>query len=73
MNVIITMAAVRRHIKKCKRQNRRYDWLGFTENKELSREVESLFTLWNPCGYSAYNWVNGNEKLRKREQEGVTP
>ena len=70
ISVVITLAAVKRHIKKCNRAGVRYNWLGFVENKDLSPEVEALFTFYNHAGSPVYDWVNGNAKLRELEQEG---
>jgi hypothetical protein len=67
----LTIADVKRHIKRCKKKGVRFNWLGFVENRDLSPEVEALFTLYNPTGRPAYNWVSGNEKLRQLEKEIV--
>lgn len=61
----LTINDLKKHIKKCDKKNVRYNWLGFTENKDLTPEVESLFTLYGRNGYKGYEWVNGNEKLRE--------
>lgn len=62
---MITIRDVKKHIRQCKKQGRRYDWLGFVENKDLSPEVEALFSV----GVHTWDWVNGNEKLRKLEED----
>jgi hypothetical protein len=58
-----TIQDVKKHIKKCNRKGVHFDWLGFTENQDLSPEVESLFRFESPSGYSGYDWVHGNKKL----------
>ena len=60
----LTLADVKRRIRKCDKKNVRYDWLGFVENQDLTNEVESLFTFINYHGATAYDWVNGNNKLK---------
>jgi len=40
-----------------------YNLLGFSENKELTNEVYSLFTF-HSNGYTGYDWVRGNERMR---------
>ena len=65
----VTLSEIRKHIKRCNRRGERYDWLGFTENKDLAPDVEALFILVNPRGLPAYNWVSGNEKLREMERD----
>ena len=69
MTTNITLAAVKRHIKKCQRQGRRYNWLGFVENLDLTPEVEALFTFYDHRGRPVYDWVNGTDKLHQLEQE----
>lgn len=69
----ITLSKVKNHIKKCNRKGVRYDWLRFIENKELTPEVEKLFTLWNPKGAPAYDWVKGNDKLQSLINETPAP
>ena len=39
---MITLSDVKKHIRKCKLYEVRYDWLGFVENKDLSPEVERI-------------------------------
>lgn len=68
-NKPITLWDVRRHIRKCKKKGVRYNWLGFVENRDLTPVVEALFTLPNPRGYPAYDWVNGNAALKHLESE----
>ena len=52
-----------REIKQGKRYS--YNFLGFVENKELTPLVESYFKFVSPTGYTGYDWVKGNEKMRK--------
>jgi hypothetical protein len=59
----VTLRDLKKHIKKCNRLGHRYNWLGYVETRDLSPEVEALFTLSSPTGSPAYNWVSGNEKL----------
>ena len=55
----IGINAVKKHIKYCKRYGKRYNWLGFVENKDLTPEVEALFYM----GNGWWDWVKGNQKL----------
>jgi len=64
---LLTMGKLKSHIKRgLKRNNGQVlGLLGLVENKDLTPEVESLFTFYRngiPCGY---DWVNGNDKLRE--------
>lgn len=59
----ITLNDVKKHIRKCKRLGVRYDWLGFVENKNLTPEVEALFSV----GIGWWDWVRGNSHLRELE------
>jgi hypothetical protein len=61
---MVTLNDLKKHIKKSKRLNKRYNFLEFVENKDLSLEVESYFTL-PAIGITAYDWVNGNSKLKQ--------
>lgn len=58
-------------IKEIKRQYEKhkhfFDFVGWTENKELSREVESYFNY----GGKGYDWVNGNNKLKELIKEVI--
>lgn len=63
----ITIADVRKHIRKCIRYKKRYDWLGFVENRALSPAVERLFSHPTIPGY--WDWVNGNSRLQKIEKQ----
>jgi len=60
-----TLNDLRKHIKNCKKKNRRYNFLGFVENKNLSPEVERLFTFYKMGCACGYDWVNGNDKLEE--------
>jgi hypothetical protein len=44
------------------------NWIAFVENKDLTPEVEALFSVYTSCG-PMYDWVNGNQKLRDLEKE----
>ena len=62
---MITLAHIKAHIRKCKHENRRYNWLGFVENKDLSPNVEALFVVGFLHGW---DWVNGNDKMKELEE-----
>ena len=65
----IDLADIRRHIKKCKKKGVRFDWLRFTENKDLTPAVEALFQVCMPDGRRAgWNWVSGNAALKLLEE-----
>ena len=64
MSKTIKLHDVKKHIKKCRRYKKRFDWLGFVENQDLSPEVEALFTFIGSTGHIGYDWVNGNQKLK---------
>lgn len=62
---MLTLTQLKKHIKKCKNKDVRFNFLGLVENVDLSNEVENLFKLVNPeTGYTGYDWVNGNSDLR---------
>jgi len=61
---MLTLLQLKKHIKKCKRKEIRFDFLGLVENRDLSPEVENLFRFVSPSGYIGYDWVNGNDKLK---------
>lgn len=42
-----------------------YNFLGFVENRNLTPEVENLFKVITPVGYTFYNWIKGNSKMEK--------
>mgnify|MGYP001584851602 CR=1 FL=1 len=67
----ITLAAVKQHIRKCKRLDRRFNWLGFVENADLTPEVEALFTFYDLRGHPAYDWVKSNARLQQLEREAT--
>lgn len=74
MNKVITIKDVRHHIRMClrRRYTRHYDFLGLLENKELTPEVEALFS-WG----SGWDWVKGNKKLwnliaEEEERKGIS-
>lgn len=60
---MLTLNDIKKHAKKCNRKGIRYNWLKFTENEELSPEVEALFSFTTPSGFAGYDWVHGNKKL----------
>ena len=64
-NKMITLSMLKKHIKKCKRYDKKYNFLGFVENQDLNSEVESLFTFTTADGCTVYDWVNGNDKLKQ--------
>ena len=59
----LTIKGIKKHIKRCLHYKKHYDFLGLTENRELTPRVEKLFEHTKIPGY--WNWVNGNEKLRQ--------
>lgn len=61
----ITLNDVKNHIRKCKQLGVGYNWLGFVENKDLTPEVEALFS--SGSRNQMWDWVNGNSKLRGLE------
>ena len=66
---MLTLLQLKKHIKKCKRKEIRFDFLGLVENRDLSPEVENLFRFVSPSGYIGYDWVNGNDKLKNLIKE----
>ena len=43
-----------------------FNFLGYVENKDLSPEVENLFSFENMFGSRAgYNWISGNKRLKE--------
>lgn len=60
---MLTIKNVKAHIKKCNKFGKRYNWLGFVENRDLTPEVENLFKFVSPSGHIGYDWVHGNTKL----------
>jgi hypothetical protein len=61
----ITLSYLKKHIKKCNKKKIRYNFLGLVENRDLSPEVQSLFTFVTPSGFVGYDWVNGNDKMKE--------
>jgi len=55
----INLWLLKRHIRRCKTKGVRFNFLGFVENKDLTSEVESLFSFCSPSGYCGYDWING--------------
>jgi hypothetical protein len=63
---MITKKDLIKEIKRQKKLNLNIGFLGFVENKDLSREVEDYFKVYNRFGVCAgYDWVNGNDKLKE--------
>ena len=61
----ITMSILKRHIKHSLKKYNQVGFLGLVENKDLTPEVEALFTYYNDKGMPhGYNWVSGNDKMR---------
>ena len=58
-----TLTDVHRHIKMCLRYGRRFNWLGFVEDADLSDDVKKLFTFEGSAGAVGYDWVHGNGQL----------
>ena len=67
--MILTLRMLKKHIKKCKKHNKGFNFLGLVENKDLMPEIESLFRIVCPSGYAGYDWVNGNNKLKQLIKE----
>ena len=65
----IKMLQIKKHIRKCKRENCPMSFLGLVENKDLTPNVEALFTFVTPSGYTGYDWINGNEKMKQLIEE----
>ena len=66
----ITIADLKKEIKRQKKKNIYIGFLGFVENKNLSEEVLSYFAFYDDLGnIRGYNWVNGNEKLKELKEE----
>lgn len=62
----LTLEELKAFIKRRKRQGKALGLLGLVENRDLSREVEQLFTFKNDFGQVVgYDWVNGNDKLKE--------
>ena len=40
-----------------------YNFLGFIENADLTREVEELFEVIATSGHAYYDWINGNKRM----------
>jgi hypothetical protein len=62
MNEKIGVKDIRKHIRKCIRYRRPYNFLGLVENRELTEEAEALFS--SPRG-NMYDWINGNDRMLK--------
>jgi len=66
MGKMITEKDLIKEIRMKIRKREPLSFLGFVENKDLSKEVEAYFELYNGAGIKCgYDWVNGNEKLKK--------
>ena len=74
-----TLTDLKREIKRQYREKKKgkrtdYNFLGYVENKDLTREVENIFKAVTPTGYTYYNWVDGSEGMKdliKTVEEGV--
>ena len=62
---MITLNDLKKHIKNCRKNNRRYNFLGFVENEDLTPEVEKLFTFYRMGVACGYDWVNGNDRMEE--------
>ena len=69
----LTLAQVKKHIRRCHKKGAKFDFLGLVENQDLTPEVERLFTFSTFSGASVYDWVNGNHKLKNLIREETTP
>ena len=67
--MLLTLRMLKKHIKKCKKSGRRFNFLGLVENKDLTPDVEGLFKFISPSGSVGYDWVNGNNKLKQLIKE----
>lgn len=64
---------VKRQYKRIKAKNQDgYNFLGFVENRDLTSEVENLFKIITPAGYTFYNWIKGNNKMEKFIEEATS-
>jgi len=65
----LTIADLKKEIRRQKRKNLDIGFLGFVENKDLSDEVISYFAIYDNLGQIiGYDWVNGNKNLKKLEE-----
>ena len=60
----------KREMKKGKRAENHFNFLGFVENQELSKDVESYFKVVTLGGSVYYDWVNGTNRLKELIKEG---
>ena len=67
----ITKKDLIRRIKLRQRQGKRYDFLGFVENMDLTPEVISYFAYYRNGIPVGYDWVNGNESLNALIEETI--
>ena len=65
MSKKLTLSDIKRHIRKCKKNGWNYTFLGLVENRDLTPEVEALFTLTTYEGATVYDWVKGNKLMEK--------
>ena len=61
----VTLKKINKHIKKCLIKNEKINFLGLVEQAELDRGIVDLFKYVTPTGYEGYDWVNGNDKMKK--------
>ena len=66
---MITEKDLIKEIKRQHNKNLNIGFLGFVENKDLSKEVENYFSFKNKFGVIVgYDWVNGNDILKELER-----
>lgn len=65
-NNILTLSELKKHIKRKLKKNEKFDFLSLTENRDLSSDVERLFSF--PL-YNGYDWVKGNKYLHNLIEE----
>jgi len=69
---MLTKKDLIKEIKRQHKKNLNIGFLGFVENKDLSKEVINYFSLKNRFGVVAgYDWVNGNDKLKELIKEVI--
>ncbi len=67
--MLLTLRMLKKHIRNCKKHNRRFDFLGLVENKDLTPDVEGLFKFVSPSGFTGYDWISGNDRLKQLIKE----
>ena len=61
---VLTLAQLKRHIRKCHKKEERFNFLGVVEARDLTPEVQNLFVFSTYTGVPVYDWVRGNYKLK---------